>query len=68
MRYLIVLEGGGGELDRSEVDTDDADAIRDAVVDLVTRCTLTPGDKIRIIDTIPDDDVASSAATDMARG
>lgn len=53
-RYLVLLEGGGGELDRRTVDTDDADALRDAVLDIATGCTLTPGDVIRIVDTTPD--------------
>jgi hypothetical protein len=55
MRYLVLLEGGGGELDRSEVGTDDADALRDAVIEIATRCTLTPGDTIRIVDTRPEE-------------
>lgn len=54
MRYQIVLEGGGGELDREELDTDDENILRDAMIDLVTRCTLAPGDTIRIIDTKPE--------------
>ena len=56
MRYLILLEGAGGELDRVEVARDDGGAtFTKAVILLARRCTLNPGDTIKIIDTAPDE-------------
>lgn len=52
MRYLILLEGQGGELDRRACESEDK--ISGAVVDLATDCTLSPGDTIKVIDTAPD--------------
>lgn len=52
MRYLILLEGQGGELDRREADTEEH--IPAAVIELVQHSVLAAGDTIRIIDTQPE--------------
>lgn len=52
MRYVITLEGQGGELDRRVVATEAE--IQTATEDLVSACMLAPGDMIRIIDTQPE--------------
>lgn len=54
MRYLIVLEGAGGELDRELTATDDDAVLTRAVIKIATRCQLVPGDTIKIIDTEPE--------------
>lgn len=51
-RYLIRLDGQGGELDRREADKEDH--IHAAVIELVRHSVLAPGDVIRIIDTRPE--------------
>ena len=52
MRYVITLEGTGGELDRRTCDTEEE--FYEAVLDLAVGCTLAAGDTIRIIDTQPE--------------
>ena len=51
-RYLIRLDGQGGELDRREVDT--LDEISDAVIEIAQSCELHPGDQFWITDTQPE--------------
>jgi hypothetical protein len=57
MRYVIILEGKGGELDRREVETEEQ--TRAAALALLADCPyLAGGDMIRIIDTeAPQDDI-----------
>lgn len=53
MRYLILLEGQGGELDRRE--TDNEDDLNNLAISLVTGAVLSPGDTISFIDTKPEE-------------
>jgi hypothetical protein len=57
MRYQIILEGKGGELDRREVETEEE--IRDTALALIAGCPyLAGGDMIRVVDTkAPQDDI-----------
>lgn len=55
-KFYIVLFGGGGELDRKEVEPtsampgDDVNAINDTLKAALDEWTLSPGDTIRIIE------------------
>jgi hypothetical protein len=63
MRYQIILEGQGGELDRREVGAEEE--IRDAALLLIANCPyLAGGDTVRVVDTqaAQDDTVALYAA------
>jgi hypothetical protein len=52
-RYLIRLDGCGGELDRREVDTEEE--ISGAVIEIAESCDLRPGDRFWITDTRPEE-------------
>lgn len=50
-KIKVVLSGAGGVLDRQVIDVpNDADAIDDAVSNVIEGWTLSVGDTIRIID------------------
>lgn len=51
-RFLIRLDGMGGELDRREVDTEEE--ISGAVIEIAQSCELRPGDTFWITDTQPE--------------
>jgi hypothetical protein len=57
MRYQIVLEGKGGELDRCGVEAEEE--IREAALALIAACPyLAGGDMIRVVDMEePQDDI-----------
>ncbi len=63
MRYQIILEAKGRELDHREVETEEE--IRDAALALIARCPyLAGGDMIRVVDMEePRDDVDSRYMT-----
>ena len=48
MKYVVILEGSGGELDRREVETEAE--IGRAVIDIARNDILAPGDVIRVIE------------------
>lgn len=51
-RFLIRLDGPGGELDRRSMDTEEE--ISDAVIEIAETCEFHPGDQLWITDTQPE--------------
>ena len=49
-KTIVMLSGQGGELDRVEIAYNDAtsEAIKDAVMTLVMRCSFAEGDRITV--------------------
>ena len=49
-KTIVMLSGQGGELDRVEIPYNDAtsEAIKDAVMTLVMRCSFAEGDRITV--------------------